>query len=457
MISNIRQLLDGKRILLLGYGREGRSSLRMIKKLLPEADVAVADRDDKLCMHHPQLENMLTGIHTGPDYLKHCEEYDLLIKSPGIPYSKVLEFCPPQKISSQTDLFLKAFWERVIGVTGTKGKSTTVTLIHHLLLSAGHKSVLSGNIGTPPFDMVDEIEDDTTVVFEMSSHQLEHISLAPRVAVLLNIFPEHLDHYEDFTAYRMAKYNIHHMQREGSFLIYNADDPFIAELVDRKKDGITTYPYSAYDAQSVAAFLRDGDIVIRLEGKEQVIRPGGDNDLPGSHNQMNLMAATLACMNIGLNVEEIVSAVSTYKRLEHRLEFAGTFGGVKFYNDSIATIPEASIAALKTLRHVDLLILGGYDRKLDYQVLYTYLQTAAIPNIVFIGEAGKRMHKEVEPLLPGNTSSFYAIDMRMVFEIIKSKLREGDVCLLSPAAASYGMFTDFEERGRVFKDMAAAL
>jgi UDP-N-acetylmuramoylalanine--D-glutamate ligase len=457
MISNIKKILEGKSILLLGFGREGQSTYNLLKNLLPDAPLAVADQDEQLTCKHPGLEKGTIAIHTGSDYLRYCSDYDLVIKTPGIPYHLVKKGCKTEKITSQTDLFMQAYWQQVIGVTGTKGKSTTATLIHHLLKMAGQKSVLSGNIGIPPFDMIQDIEHDTWIVFEMSSHQLEHISIAPHVAVLLNIFPEHLDHYEDFTAYRMAKFNIHHMQKDGSLLIYNADDPYILDLVSQNKSDISLLAFSASPSGNTHAYLKEDNAVIRIEEEERVFIPGKHSDLPGKHNRMNLMAALLVCINKGLETKALAKGINTYRRLEHRLEYAGTYNGIKFYNDSIATIPEACIQALKTIGHVDLLILGGYDRKLDYSILYEYLEIAAIPNIVFMGEAGRRMYDELKKKGGLSSKQFLSDDMKQTFDIIKLELSLGDVCLLSPAAASYGMFSDFEERGRVYKKMAADL
>ncbi len=161
------------------------------------------------------------------------------------------------------------------------------------------------------------------------------------------------------------------------------------------------------------------------------------------------------CLEKGISKDDIVAGLETYKRLEHRLEYAGIFGGVHFYDDSIATIPEACIEALKTLDKVDLLILGGYDRQLDYSSLYDRLQEFPLPYIVFMGDAGQRMYKEWKDYGVGSGSTFLVEDMGTAFSIIKDQLGEGDVCLLSPAAASYGMFRNFEERGEVFKKMAA--
>lgn len=457
MISDIKHLLEGKNILLLGYGHEGQSSLGFLSRLFPGSAIAIADSDEGLLEKHPELSGKHI-IHIGKNYLSFCASYDLVIKTPGIPYELVLEHCPADRITSQTDLFLRAFSEKVIGLTGTKGKSTTATLIYHILKASGRKVLLSGNIGIPPLDTAEMLEEDSLVVFEMSSHQLEHIRIAPHIAVILNIFPEHLDHYRDFTAYKLAKFNIHHMQREGNLLIYNADDPFIAELLTEPQKAITLRSFSNHEFKNADAFIRDDEIIVRTAGSEDFrILPEHAVDLPGNHNRMNLMAALLACLEAGAGAEDIKQGLASYRRPEHRLEYAGTYRGIRFYDDSIATIPEACVSALHTLGRVDLLILGGYDRKLDYQILYRQLLLENIPVIVFMGDAGKRMYSELKESLSGKSKCFLSKGMEETFQIIREELKEGDVCLLSPAAASYGMFKNFEERGAIFKKMAAAL
>lgn len=459
MISDIRKLLENKRILILGFGKEGKASYSLIREVFPEAILGIADRSKQLSVQNPHLSNDThLSLHDGKDYLKSCAEYDMVIKSPGIPYDMVVDHCEAGNLTSQTDLFLQLYSERVTGVTGTKGKSTTTTLIHHIMRHAGRKVVLSGNIGIPPLSLVKEIDDDTEIIFEMSSHQLERINRSPQTAVLLNIFPEHLDHYKDFTAYKMAKFNIHHMQGNGSLLVYNADDPLIQALAESRQDDITYRSFSTDKSSGADAYLTQKDIVIdQKDGLHLSIPLNKIPDLPGRHNLMNLMAASLVCLQKGLDIDQILEAINDYKRPEHRLEYVGIYRGISFYNDSIATIPEAVIEALNTLKSVDLLILGGHDRGLEYKDLYQRLEAMDIPHLIFMGDAGRRMYSEAGTDLSRHASCYIANSMEEVFMTIKDKLVTGDVCLLSPAAASYGMFRDFEERGQVYKKMAAAL
>lgn len=459
MTPDIKSILEGKKIMILGFGREGQSTYQTLRAWFPDAPLAIADRDDGILLRHPELsdDNNL-AFQSGESYIRACDKYDLVIKSPGIPYDLLDGKCDPDKVSSQTDLFLRAYGNRVIGVTGTKGKSTVVTLVHHILKQAGRKVILAGNIGVPPLDFANQIDADTEVVFEMSSHQLEHISIAPQTAVLLNVFPEHLDHYKDFTAYKMAKFNISRLQPDGGILVYHHDDPIVAELVAALSEEKKVLAYSLLSQIGMSAFMESDDIVcLDPSGDRHVFPFDAAVDMPGKHNILNMMAAILVCLNKGLDDTDILDGLKTYKRLAHRLEFAGKFIGIEFYDDSIATIPEATIKALETLRKVDLLILGGYDRELDYTALYHYLQEFTVPHLLFMGEAGKRMFDHCKSSLKGRSICIFTEGMEECFDYIKEKLNEGDVCLLSPAAASYGMFKNFEERGEVFKKMAAEL
>ncbi|RLD57187.1 MAG: UDP-N-acetylmuramoyl-L-alanine--D-glutamate ligase [Bacteroidetes bacterium] len=452
MPSEIKSILREKQILILGFGKEGQSTYRHLRKWFPEMHLYISDRNHKINL---EVADDSVTFYTGETYLDSCMDFDLIIKSPGIPYEMLEGKCNTSSISSQTDLFLRAYAKQVIGVTGTKGKSTTTSLIHHILNAAGHKALLAGNIGVPPLDLVGQIDENTEVVFEMSSHQLEQISLAPQIAVILNVFPEHLDHYKDFTAYKMAKFNISRNQPDGGVLVYNQDDKIIGELLNKPHTEKKLLPYSLQNREASAYF--DGNDILCRDGLGNIFSFSLSevNDLPGTHNMMNTMAAILVCLEKGILKDDIVAGLGTYKRLEHRLEYAGKFGGVHFYDDSIATIPEACIEALKTLDKVDLLILGGYDRHLDYSSLYNRLQEFPLPFVVFMGDAGQRMYKECQDYDIGSGNAFLVEDMERAFSIIKDQLDEGDVCLLSPAAASYGMFRNFEERGELFKKMAA--
>ena len=466
--------LRGKRILILGFGREGKSTLRFLNKYLPEAVVAVADKN--------QMEAVQ---YFGTGYLEAMYDYDIVIKTPGI---SLKDFdTKGVEITSQTDLFLNQFHAQTIGITGTKGKSTTTSIIYHLLKSSGRDAILTGNIGIPCFDVMEDIKPDSIVVYELSAHQLEYVHNSPRVGVLLNIFEEHLDHFGTMQRYAGAKLNImRYMGEDDTAVIHES------LMEDAWRLFVNNIVFSLFDMD---------DLVDRTA-----------LPLLGEHNLLNVKAALLACYAYGVDIRELVPYLYTFKPLEHRLEPVGTFGGVTFVNDSISTIPQAAISACQVLGRVDFLLLGGFDRGIDYQPLVDYLKEHPVPHLLFTGKAGERMMQLIkqygvstlrgasgtagstacntevpepvegpanlncfvprndakrlseakvsEPVVPevsrrveGPTLYYYA-SMEEAFAYLATHAKPGDVCLLSPAASSYDQYKNFEERGRKFKSLA---
>ncbi len=418
-VNTIFKRLRGKRILILGFGREGRSSLAFIQKYMPHATVGVADKN-------AEALNALSGVavYSGDNYFDAVNDYDVVIKTPGISLKdKDIDL---SKITSQTDLFLEAFYSQIIGVTGTKGKSTTSTLIYHLLKESGKDAILAGNIGIPVFDIIDQITNKSIIVFELSAHQLQFIHRSPHIGILLNVFEEHLDHFGTFKAYRDAKLNIIRKMGETDWAVTNDEFCYEAEAMM-----VRSLSYQYYD------FGVDWDKI----------------SLKGEHNRLNVKAALCAINAYGVPVDEVLPNLYTFQPLEHRQELVGTFGGVTFYNDSISTIPQAAIAALETIKNVTFLLLGGFDREIDYTPLIDYLLKNPVKHILYTGKAGNRMRDMLQRAgYQGDIKNFK--DLNEAFEIIKSLSKNGDVCLLSPAAASYDQYRNFEERGRAFKALS---
>lgn len=426
MVEKIINELTGKRILILGFGKEGKSSLNFLLHYKVAATVGVADQnlsseDIEILKNRQNI-----SIHSGVSYLQAVEEYDFILKSPGIP-SRKISLKENQTLSSQTDLFLMAFHSQTIGITGTKGKSTTASLIHHLLSKSGKNSILTGNIGIPSFDIIPEILPETVVVFELSANQLENVCHSPFVAIFLNLYEEHLDHFGTFEAYKKAKMNIFKHSLSSDFLIINKDFSHLAEGI--AKSNVFIYPDEA-----LVGFI--------------------SNKLNGLHNKLNIQAAVLAARILKVSDETISSNLNTFQGLPHRLEFIENNSGIAFYNDSIATIPEATIAALESLKKVDWLILGGFDRGISYDILAKYLSIHPVAHIFYTGKAGKRIIELIQE--NENSIEIYPFEkMSEVFDFISNEGKAGEVCLLSPAAASYDQYRNFEHRGSTFKELVA--
>ena len=424
MLDSIFKRLRGKRILIAGFGREGQSTLRFLQKFLPNAEIGIADKNESA---FKSIDKQTYTIFYGDDYLKNASDYDIVIKTPGISVKDI--DIDKDLISSQTDLFLEAFHSQVIGVTGTKGKSTTSSLIYHLLKESGKDVILAGNIGIPVFDCVQNINRRTIIVYELSAHQLQFINKSPHVGILLNVFEEHLDHFGTFEKYKEAKINVLRYMGENDVAIVNNRLCFESLILDKKYVDFENYNFEDYNIK--------WDYIPIL----------------GEHNKMNVKAALCACYAFGLTIDELIPHLYTFKPLEHRQEYVGTFNGVKFYNDSISTIPQATIAALNTIKNVNFLLLGGFDRGIDYEPLAEFLKYNVLSYVLITGDAGRSIKKQLQNVgYEGKVLEYE--DMRSAFFLIKKYSKEGDVCLLSPAAASYDRYKNFEERGKVFKEFA---
>ena len=439
--DKLKALLDGKRILIAGYGREGKSAESLIQRLLSEAEYTIAT----------QVENGRWKDGNGEWHENW--PFDMVIKSPGIPtfHFPLSTF----HLTSLTDLFLQVYGDMTIGVTGTKGKSTTASLIHHLLPG----SILAGNIGIPLFDILDELQEGSIVVAELSCHQLENIHRAPHIAVLLNLYQEHLDHYENYLGYKMAKMQIALKQRGDDHFFYCTDNEELRSLVENVKCKLESelHPYSIHDI---------------TDEEHEVLKAC---PLEGEHNRSN---ALVACRVASLVMRQPLStfhlSLSTFKGLRHRMEKVGVYAGITWYDDSISTIPAAAIAAVNALGRVDTLILGGFDRGIDYSPLVGFLQEHPIKNIVFVGAAGRRIYQQLSTFLPAlqalstvesknnpaknfQLSTVIEDDYTKIVHWCAEHTPQGGVVLLSPAAASYDAFRNFEHRGDFYAEQIERL
>ena len=409
--EQLKALLEGRKILIAGYGREGKSAESLIKRLVPQAEYVIADGNEQIAAEA-------------------AKGYGLIIKSPGVP----MRVMGGGECSSLTDLFLQVYGDMTIGVTGTKGKSTTASLIHHLLPG----SILAGNIGIPLFDILDDLHEDSVVVAELSCHQLENIHRAPHISVLLNLFQEHLDHYENYLGYKMAKMQIALKQRPGDRFFYCTDNEELNLLVKSYELRVKSelHPYSI---KNIADEERDLLTVCHLEGE---------------HNRSNALVACCVAALVKGTVEP--EQLASFQGLRHRMEKVGCYKGITWYDDSISTIPAAAIAAVKALGRVDTLILGGFDRGIDYQPLVDFLKENPIPNLVFVGQAGRRIYNLLSPFT-FHLSPLIEDDYTKIVPWCAEHTPQGGVVLLSPAAASYDAFKNFEHRGDFYAEQIKKL
>ena len=446
--------IKGKKVLILGFGREGESTYRVLKASGTYQELAVADLTDR--NGRCPGEDILWI--SGPEYQQTMDWYDVVFKSPGIVLERPAEVYSC-RILSQTEIFVRLFRDQIIGVTGTKGKSTTATLLYHVLKAAGKKVLLVGNIGIPAFDHLAEIEEDTIIVFELSCHQLEYLTVSPHMALLLNIHEEHLDHYQTMENYVRAKEQIFRHQKEGDLLICGGQcrpkpgSCAAKEIVveERSHGNVALEVLSPEKDSSV--FL-DGTCIF-FRGERYAI-PVGEIRLLGQHNYLDIAFVYTACRLHGVPGEALTRGLKTYQPLPHRLAFLGECGGVKYYDDSISTICETAIQALNTIKDTDTVLIGGMDRGIDYRELILYLSESTVEHIIFMEESGERIYREICGKYPafGRRERLVLVPhLPEAVEKAKVLTQKGKSCVLSPAAASYGIFKNFEERGEVFREL----
>jgi UDP-N-acetylmuramoylalanine--D-glutamate ligase len=440
--------LEHRSILILGFGTEGQATYEFLRRRWPSKPLSIADQ--RTMAEFPQeVANRIqndTDVRTnfGPRYLDSADGYncEVIIKTPGIP-ATIDAVARARRagilLTSHSQIFLSNYpREKVIGVTGTKGKSTTTSLIHHILKCAGIPAELVGNIGMPPLARIDDVSPDTYFVHEFSSHQLAELEASPHIAVLLNIVPEHLDYYANFEEYAAAKENITKFQGPDDFLVFAADYAIPSEIAQRSKAALR--PFSVHS--SVEHILKPHEI-----------------PLAGKFNLQNVMAAIETASVCGVQPENIRDAIRTFEALPHRLERVGTYNGITFYDDSIATIPESTLAALEALGpNVQTLLLGGHERNLEFAELGKQLPPN-VATVILFPPTGIRIWRAIEAHSQNQKlpDAFFVRDMEQAVRIAYEHTAPGKICLLSPASPSFGTFKDYKERGNLFKTFVRTL
>ena len=439
MIEKIVNILKGKSLAILGFGREGKTSYNFIRKYLGDCKLTIIDLIDYSNDELVKNDKNISFIF-GNDYLNNLNNYDLILKTPGISLLGV--DCDMDRVTSQIELLLEVHRDKVIGITGTKGKSTTTTLAYTVLKENGIKCVLAGNIGTPVFSMLDSADDDTYFVVEMSSHQLETLRLSPHIGVLLNLFQDHLDHTGSIKAYYNAKMNIFRYQNSNDFAIYYKDNKTVNDRVNSLNIKSTKISISTSDIADIYLKGNDvyynGDVVFNKDLKRNIL---------GNHNFINIMVCFIIGRLFNINEVDILRTISNFKPLQYRMENLGEFEGVYYYVDTLATIPEATLATISAIENIDTLIFGGLDRGISYEGFADKLISSEINNFICMPKTGYDIGKE----LPKD-KTYFAEDLKTAVEIAKKVTAKGKICVLSPAAASYEYFKNYAEKGDKYKE-----
>lgn len=447
MVQSLVRHLDGKSLLILGFGREGQSSYHFLRSHLPDLPLTIADQNPNLRDQHPDLtadRNLILIL--GDSYLDSLADFDLILKSPGISLKSLdLSLIAP-KITSQLELLLTFFPLKTIGVTATKGKSTTSSLIHAILKDQGISTFLLGNIGQPVFSQLSSFQPDSVLVLEMSSHQLEFMHHSPHISLFLNLSEEHLDHYHSFADYAKAKCNIYRWQTSSDYFLYNLDNPILSQFVQSPPARTITISPTSRTSQppQPSDFYRQGSTV--FFHNQPIYDTTSPRHLLGDHNLANIMFALAVSELLGLNLAKTTETINNFHSLPHRLELVGDFNGVRYYDNAIATVPAATIAALSALGDVDTLIIGGMDRGIDYGDFIRYLRSSSVRHIICMPKTGHDIGRE----LPAEKVHFVET-LEEAVSLAKQLTQPGKSCLLSPTAASYGFFKNFEEKGDRFQ------
>jgi len=443
-----------KKVAVLGLGLEGEDICRFL--LQQKAKITVFDQKtaSELGKIYQELKKKEVKFELG----KNCFQtglisFDFVFRSPGF-HRFLSPIIQAEKkgvvITSATKLFFDLCPGKIIGVTGTKGKGTTATLIYEILKKAKKKIFLAGNIGESMLNLLPKLNKDSWVVLELSSFQLMDLDKSPQIAVVLFITSEHLDYHQDRDEYLQAKSNIVRHQKRKDYSIFNADDPISASFA--KLTSAQAF-YFSRSKKVNGAYVKNKQIIL---GKE-VLGQTKNLKLRGEHNWDNVGAAVTAGFLAGANLEAIKKAVFSFKGLEHRLELVRVKNKVSFYNDSFSTTPETAIAAIKAFHEPLILIAGGSEKGSDYSQLGQEIARSSAKTLILIGKTSEQLRKVVNQAGFKGEIVFRPGEMKKIVEIAWQKSKPGDVILLSPACASFDMFKNYKDRGHQYKKSVANL
>lgn len=438
MYNKIIEDLKNKHIAILGFGKEGKSTYNFLRKYLQSESITIIDQNTNLleCNSYLQDDNNLNLV-LGDNYLDNLNNYDVILKSPGIkiPDENISDI--KNILTSQIDFALKLYRNQIIGITGTKGKSTTSSLLYKVLSDQGKDCYLLGNVGKPIFDYIENITKDTILILEMSSYQLDLVKISPHIGVILNLFEDHLNYHGTKSKYHAAKLNMFKYQTENDIALYTSNDLTLKNYIDRNN-------YSAKFIDITKEFIETDTNVIY--NNLNIYDKTKERHLIGNHNLVNILFVLRLSILLNLDLTLVEKSINEFKPLEHRMEYVGTYSGIKYYNDSIATIPEATINCIESIKDVDTIIFGGLDRGISYDKLIEYFNKSNITNFIAMPETG---YKIADKLI--DKKVYKVVTLEEAVNIAKKVTK--NTCLLSPAASSYNSFKNFEEKGKIFKEL----
>jgi len=450
------------KIAILGFGVEGKSLFDYLTKH-GYSNITICDQNLNLEQDLPQG----TSARLGVSYMDDLQGFEIIFRSPGIRFrDPKIQFAISQgaKVTSITGLFLDQCPCPVVGVTGTKGKGTTSTLIYKILKQAGKDVYLGGNIGEPPLIFLDKLTHDSIAVLEMSSFQLQDLKKSPRYSIFLNTTKDHLDYHEDVSEYMQAKESILTHQSKDSIAILNNDYEYSKYYKPLVKGHL--YEISTKEELKNGAYVKDGDIYLQTDKELVNLMPTNQVKLIGAHNLENVLPASLITFLLGVEPQIIRKVVEEFTGLPHRLQLVTTKNDVRYFNDSFSTTPETSMSAVDSFDEPTVLIAGGFDKGLDYdEWALKILTKPSLQTVVLIGDLAPKMEgliKEAEQKLGDAAGSPTKVfncghDFQKAFNAAVKHARPGGVVILSPASASFDMFKDYKDRGHQFEKLAKTL
>jgi len=448
--------LKGKKVLVVGLGKSGLAAALFLRHHGARVTVSDSRTAQSLAKEIPMLLDEGIMVETDGHGLLTFRRQDLIVVSPGVPLNNpVLEQARGFGIQIIGELELAAHFLRgkILGITGSNGKTTTTALLGEILKQAGLPSQVGGNIGVPVVDLIDGTTDEGWSVLELSSFQLETTDqFRPEIAVILNITPDHLDRHGNFANYAAAKERIFAAQKATDCVVLNADNE--AAMAASVRAHSRVYTFSAEHSVDQGAWLDSGWVVYRAEksGAVEKILPLASIPLKGSHNVENVLAAVVAARLAGAPAEAIRKAIEVFKAVEHRLEYVSTVNGIDFYNDSKATNVDATAKAIAAFGGGIHLILGGKDKNSDYTELSALLRER-VRAVYTIGAAAEKIETHLRGIVPIHSCE----KLEKAVSVAALAARQGEIVLLAPACSSFDQFDSYEHRGRVFKELVKNL
>jgi UDP-N-acetylmuramoylalanine--D-glutamate ligase len=445
--------LKDKRVLVVGLGKSGVASALFLKAQGARVTVSDAKSPKDLSDQIPVLLDQGITVETGGHGERTFREQDLIVVSPGVPVDAPLLVqarALGESVIGEIELAAQFLPGTIVAITGSNGKTTTTTLAGEILTASGFSALVGGNIGTPAISFADRATRDTVIVLEVSSFQLETIDkFRPRVAVVLNVTPDHLDRHRTVDAYVDAKARIFENQRGDDFAVLNADDSTCVAMAARTRAQV--FWFSRQKEVERGAWVRDGNILFREKAQQREIMQVSEIPLKGAHNVENVLAAVCAGSLMGCAPEKIRKAVTSFRAVEHRLEYVATIRGVDYYNDSKATNVDATIKAIESFPANVHVILGGKDKGSNYSVLNDLLRQR-VKRVYTIGAAAGKIESQIK-----GVEVVHAETLENALRKADAAAEAGDVVLLAPACSSFDQFKSYEHRGQVFKEIVRGL